>query len=121
MTPDAVQKEARMLNTVDHDGMFVFHFMIFQTTPHQQRKFLPCRQVKNCLQIVLRGILTLQHAQRQNCLFIERKLSVIEIWNQIFQTKNKLKGKKRLNICMSVGEGQGLFSTYSIGKIWIIC
>ena len=31
MTPDAVQKEARMLNTFDHDGMFVFHFVIFQT------------------------------------------------------------------------------------------
>ena len=78
MTPDAVQKEARMLNTFDHDGMFVFHFVIFQTISYQQRKFLPSRQVENCLQIILRGILTLQHAQRQN-LFIERKLSVIKI------------------------------------------
>ena len=36
MTPDAVQKEARMLNTFDHDGMFVFHFVIFQTISYQQ-------------------------------------------------------------------------------------
>ena len=86
MTPDAVQKEARMLNTFDHDGMFVFHFVIFQTISYQQRKFLPSRQVENCLQLIFRGILTLQHAQRQN-LFIERKLSVIKIWNQIFKLR----------------------------------